>query len=238
MPWDFAVILVFLAAVVPFVGRRRMQRLLATEQTSKRDRLRLYASTVLSQWVAAAIILWRAHVHGIRGAQLGLAVPHIWLVIVVTVVFAGLILTNQLLTLGQLASPPHAIHGTMAQLATRIFPQDAAERVAFSVVVATVAVCEELIYRGFVQTVFKQWGHFAVLAIAAPSALFAVAHLYQGWRGILSTFVVGLCFSTIRWWTGSLLPPMISHFAADMAAGILAPRRFQTEMQKSFIQTT
>jgi membrane protease YdiL (CAAX protease family) len=227
MPWDFAAILLFLAAVVPFLGRRRMRRMLASENTTKRDRLRLYASTVLSQWLALCIILWRARVHGIRAWQLGLAVPHPALTIAVTVILTGIILTNQLLSLGQLASHPEALQGTMVQLATRIFPQDDAERAAFLVVVATVAVCEELIYRGFVQTILGRWSHLALAAIIGSSALFGMAHLYQGRRGILSTLVVGLCFSTIRWWTGSLLSPMVSHFAADIVVGTLAPRKLR-----------
>jgi membrane protease YdiL (CAAX protease family) len=115
----------------------------------------------------------------------------------------------------------------MAQLASRIFPQDNEERAAFLAVVATVAFCEEFIYRGFVQTIFERWMHFALVAIFAASAMFAVAHLYQGWRGILSTLVVGILFSTIRWWTGSLLPAVASHFVADIVAGHLAPKRFQ-----------
>jgi membrane protease YdiL (CAAX protease family) len=227
MPWDFVAILLFLATVLPFLGRRRMQRLMAAQTTRKRDRLRLYASTVFSQWLASAIILWRARVHRIRPTQLGLAVPHIAFVIVVTVIFAGLILTNQLLSLRQLASQPHKMQATMAQLATRIFPQDGVERAAFLAVVATVAVCEELIYRGFVQTILTQWSHLVFFAIVAASALFALAHLYQGWRGILPTFIVGVCFSTLRWWTGSLLPPIVSHCMADSVAGLLAPRRFR-----------
>jgi membrane protease YdiL (CAAX protease family) len=187
----------------------------------------LYASTVLSQWLAVATIVWRARIHGIRPAQFGLTVPNPALVILVSVILAGLVLTNQVLSLRQLTLRPADMEGTMAQLATRIFPQDGAERAAFLVVVATVAVCEELIYRGFVQAIFEHWGPAAWFAIVASSALFAIAHLYQGWRGILSTFVVALCFSTIRRWTGSLLPPIAAHFVADMTAGILAPSRFR-----------
>ena len=227
MTWDLALILLFLGAVVPFLGRRRMQRLLAAEKTSKRERLRLYASTVVSQWVAVTVIWWRARAHGIRPAQLGLAVPHVALAIIVTAVFSGLILTNQVLSLRQLALNPRARHGTMAQLASRIFPQDDGERAAFLAVVATVAFCEEFIYRGFVQAIFERWMHFALAAIFAASAMFAIAHLYQGWRGILSTLVVGILFSTIRWWTGSLLPAVVSHFVADIVAGYLAPESFR-----------
>jgi len=55
------------------------------------------------------------------------------------------------------------------------------------------------------------------------SVLFSLAHLYQGRRGVASTLLVGLLFSTIRVWTGSLIPCMAGHFVADAAIGFLGP---------------
>jgi membrane protease YdiL (CAAX protease family) len=226
MPWDFAAILLFLAAVVPVLGKSRMRRLLAQEKTTKRDRLRLYASTVGSQWLIVSIILWRARVHRLSLAELGLALPHVPLAIGVTVVLSALILTNQLLSLRQLALHPSEAPGMMTQMAARIFPQDNMERAAFVAVVTTVAICEEIIYRGFVQALFQELSGVAVLAILGSAALFAIAHLYQGRRGVSATFVIGVCFSAIRWWTGTVLPPVISHFVADLTVGILAPGKW------------
>ena len=200
-----------------------MRRLLAQDKTAKRDRLRLYASTVVSQWLIVSIILWRAKVHRLSLAQLGLALPRVTLAIGVAVALSALILTSQLLSLRQLALYPSEAPEMMVQMAARIFPQDNMERAAFVGVVVTVAICEETIYRGFVQAVFQEWSGGTVLAIFASAGLFAIAHLYQGSRGVGTTFVVGLCFSAIRWWTGTLLPPVISHFVADVTVGILAP---------------
>ena len=56
MHWDFALILLFFAIAVPFLGRRRIRQLLAVPETTKRQRLRLYASTIAFQWIAVAII--------------------------------------------------------------------------------------------------------------------------------------------------------------------------------------
>jgi len=57
-----------------------------------------------------------------------------------------------------------------------------------------------------------------------------LAHLYQGRRGILTTFVVGLLFAAIRSWTGSLLAPFGAHFLADLTAGFLAPPRIRSAL--------
>jgi hypothetical protein len=114
-------------------------------------------------------------------------------------------------------------------LALKLFPQDDIERLVFFGLVATVAICEELIYRGFVQRVFERWSGDQVFAgILGSAVFFALAHLYQGTRGLASTFLIGLLFSVIRALTGSLLAPMIAHFVADLTVGLLAPGRLRT----------
>jgi hypothetical protein len=75
MPWDFALILIFLGVVVPLLGRRRVRQLLRISVTTKEDRLRLYASTIAFQWIASAVIFWRISARGITAAHLGLAFP-------------------------------------------------------------------------------------------------------------------------------------------------------------------
>jgi uncharacterized protein len=233
MHWDFAVILVFLATAVPLLGRRRIGQLIAMPETTKRDRLRLYASTIGFQWLAVAVIFWRTAAHQISAAQMGMAVPNISLTLTVSVVLALLVLANQVLSLRRLALQPSEIQGIMPQLALKVFPQDSVERLAFFAVVVTVSVCEELIYRGFVQTVFRDWfsARISLLgSILASAALFSCGHAYQGRKGLIVTFIVGLGFSSVRVWTGSLLPGMTAHFVADWTAGLLAPSRLRTAM--------
>ena len=50
----------------------------------------------------------------------------------------------------------------------------------------------------------------AAAGVLASSALFSVAHLYQGKRGLVSTFVLGGVFGASRILTGSLLPAMVN----------------------------
>jgi uncharacterized protein len=228
MHWDFALILLFLATAVPLLGRRRIRQLTKMPETTKRDRLKLYASTIAFQWIAVAVILWRTGVHGISAARLGLAIPSPVLTAIVTCVLAALVLANQIVSLRMLGTRPAEAQGILPQLALKIFPQDASERLVFLAVVITVAVCEELIYRGFVQRVFEDWpGGLIAAGIFGSAVMFAVAHLYQGRRGIITTCVVGLIFATIRTWTGSLLAPLVAHFIADIMAGFLAPSRLR-----------
>jgi uncharacterized protein len=239
MHWDFALILLFLGVAVPVLGRRRVRQLMQMPSTTKMDRISLYASTLAFQWIAAGVILWRTNEHGIRASQLGLAIPNAGLAVSTTVVLAALILLNQILGLRRLVSQPGKIQGILPQLTLKLFPQDDVERLAFFALVTTVALCEELIYRGFVQCVFQDWSRDSVSAAVVGSAVFfALAHLYQGRRGLVSTLTIGLLFSTIRAWTGSLLPCIVAHFVADITVGMLAPSRLRAGLARKGMQVT
>ncbi len=229
MPWDFALVLLFFATAVPILGRRRIQKLLRTEQTSRAERLTLYASTAVFQWLAAALVLWRTTARGIPPASLGIAVAAPVLTITVTVLLAGIVLANQLISLRRLATNPSPTQGMLPQLATKLFPQDHIERLAFFALVLTVSICEEVIYRGFAQRAFQDAsGGLVAAGIIGSALMFAIAHVYQGRRGLISTLVVGTLFSAIRSWTGSLIPPLAAHFTADLTAGFLAPSKLRS----------
>jgi len=230
--WDFALILVVLAVVVPVAGRRRVRALLALHDTTKLDRLSIYASTIAFQWFAAVLIFWRAKLHGITPAQLGLTLGHGLPGITTAVVLGVIFLLNQIVSVRRIALDANALRSEAVQLALRIFPRDDIERLVFLALVATVAVCEEFVYRGFVQHVFQDWSRFLWLGILGSALLFSFAHLYQGKRGLVSTCAVGLVFSGVCAWSGSLVPTIVAHFIADLSIGLLAPRHIQEAVRK------
>lgn len=235
MHWDFALILLVLGTAVPVLGRRRIRKLMESPTTTKTDRLTLYASTIAFQWVTVALILWRTHAHAIPLASLGIAIPKLGVALIATLLLSALILVNQIIALRRLGdSARGTVDGILPHLALKVFPQDAEERLAFVALVSTVAICEELIYRGFAQRAFQDWAAgLVVVGVVASAAIFSLAHLYQGRRGLITTFVVGLLFSIVRALTGSLAPACVAHFVADITAGFLAPGRLRTAFTKS-----
>jgi len=231
--WDFALILGVLAFVVPVMGRRRVLALLKLPDTTKVDRLSIYASTIAFQWLAAALVFWRTIHYGIIPSQLGLTLEHGYLTITICVVLSVLIFLSQLASVRRIRSDRSAFHSETVQLALKVFPRDAIERLAFAALVVTVAICEEFVYRGFVQHVFQDWSHLLLVGIVGSALLFSIAHLYQGRRGLVSTFAVGLLFSGVRAWSGSLAPTIAAHFVADLSIGLLAPHQIQEALCQS-----
>lgn len=236
MHWDYIAILVFLGAIAPTVGYFRVRRLLQIPSTTSVERLTLYASTIAFQWLIVAVIAWRTTVHGATQEQLGLIVRNGSLTTSVAIVLSLVVLANQMFSIRRLAANPGEIKGMIVEMAMKIFPQGALEKLAFVALVVTVAICEELIYRGFIQGLFQNLGRSIAAGIVGSALLFAAAHLYQGRRGLISTFIVGAAFATIRWWTGNLLPSICAHFVADLAAGLYAPGKFRTALASRSIE--
>ena len=98
--------------------------------------------------------------------------------------------------------------------------------------VCTVSLCEEFLYRGFVFSAFERvFGGSAIAAILGSSVLFGVGHVYQGRRGMTNTFVLGAIFAGVRFWTGSLAPPILAHLAVDLVAGLGGSRWAASQSQ-------
>ena len=233
MHWDFALILGVLGIVVPVLGRRRVRVLLQLPDTTKLDRLSLYASTIAFQWLSVVLILWRTTHHGIHPAQLGLSTGLNLVPITTTIVLSALFFLLQVISSRRLKAGAEELSGETVQLALKVFPRDGVERLAFFALVSTVAICEEFIYRGFAQYVFEDWSHSLFFGLVLSSLLFSVAHLYQGRRGLVSTFAVGILFAGVRAWSGTLLPTIVAHFVADFTIGLLAPRHIREALARS-----
>lgn len=230
MYWDYVFILAFLGVVVPLMGRRRMRQLMKMPSTTRLERLSLYASTIAFQWLTVGVILWRAASHGIQPVEMGLAIPHVELTWTVSVLLSLLILVNQILSLRRFTTHPKEMRGLIPHLALKVFPQDTVERLVFLALASTVAICEEIIYRGFVQYLIER-NAGVITGILGSALFFGLAHIYQDKRGVGSTVVIGAIFSAIRSWTDSLVPAVIAHFLADFVAGVFSPARVRIALE-------
>ncbi len=225
MPWDFAVILLVLGVFVPWRGAVRIKQILARPRLDTTDRLTLYASTLVFQWLAVGVAAWRCHARGVTVQQLGVAFPEPELTAATALALSFLLAANQFYSLRRVARLPPERQGFLHKMARNVMPQNALEALAFIPLVSTVALCEEFLYRGFVFAVIRNAARDSLLIAAlASSALFALAHLYQGRPGLASTFLVGLIFAASRIATGSLVPSILAHLLADLMAGLYAPR--------------
>lgn len=224
MPWDIALIFLVLAVILPWRGRARLKKLLAMPQVGTMERLILYAATIGFQWLAVAVVAWRAWAHGYTADELGLVIQDKMKILVASLVGAATIAILQWLNLRRMGRLPPKARGPLQGMAERILPQSTIEFLPFLALAITAGLCEEFLYRGFAMAVLVRLGSPAWVAVLISSILFGLAHLYQGRGGFVSTLAIGAMLGTGRIAYDSLVPVMFWHSAVDVVAGVAGPR--------------
>lgn len=107
-------------------------------------------------------------------------------------------------------------------------PHTAEEFKMFVFLALSVGLWEEIFWRGYLPWFL---GHDINqdLALIVSCALFGVAHLYQGWRGVVLTGLIGLVFAGVYVLTGSLWVSMVLHALTLLSTGRLTLRLLQCE---------
>jgi uncharacterized protein len=224
MPWDIWLIFLVLGLVLPWRGRARMKKLLALPQVSKMERLTLYASTIAFQWLAVAVVAWRAWAHGFTASQLGLTIHDRTRILVASIAGAATIAALQWLNLRRVGRIPAGARGPIQAIAERILPQSTVELLPYFALAITAGLCEEFLYRGFAMAVLEQVGLQTWAVVLLSSALFGLAHSYQGRGGIVMTMLIGIILALGRITFDSLIPAIFWHSAVDVVAGTVGPR--------------
>lgn len=106
---------------------------------------------------------------------------------------------------------------------TTMLPQTWPERLAWVVVAVSVGFCEEVVYRGYLQTQLRACTGRAGVAVILQAALFGIAHAEQGAGTATRLAVYGLAFGALAQWRRSLLPGIACHAWTDVASGLLRP---------------
>ena len=230
IPWDFVLVLVFLGVIVPWRGDARMKRLLSKPELTSADRLSLYGSTILFQWLIVAIVIFRCAARSVDPIELGLAAGDPWQIAWTSIALTGLLCANQVIGLRKISKLPEGKRGSVFAITEKIMPRNSVETLVYAALACTAGISEEFLYRGFVfmacVRMVVNFGPPNIAAAILSSAWFSLAHLYQGKRGIITTFVVGIIFAGVRIWTGSLIPAVAAHIGIDLVAGICVSRFF------------
>lgn len=105
-----------------------------------------------------------------------------------------------------------------------LLPNSPLEMALFSGVAISAGVCEEIIYRGYLLRYLQAspWGFPLGWSLLASSAVFGLAHLGQGVKGLLATAFIGLILGGLYIGTGSLLFPILVHALIDLRALFMA----------------
>ena len=204
--------ILFLVAGVPVLS-------LSTARDSRlhqMPRRALYLSAAISQWALAAVGLLVFFLSSLSALSIGFrTLPPLtallWAGGLVALSVAGIGLGLVLERRGWWPAEGELVH--------LLIPRTGSEK-AWSVLLLapTAALCEEFLYRGFLLAQLSQWLRSGTWAWAASSLAFGLAHVYQGWSGMIRAALLGamLAYPVIHF--GSLYPSMLAHGLIDALA--------------------
>ena len=194
-----------------------------SSQIRQVPRLSLYVSAVLSQWLLAGlgllVTLWTSR---------DLLAPMFRFVSLrMTLLWAGALAVFALAGLGTgLILERRGWWPAESELVYLLMPETRREKLWSVLVLApTAAFCEEFLYRGYLLASLGAWFHSLTWSWGVSSVAFGLAHVYQGWSGMLRAAVLGalLAYPVVSF--GSLYPSMLAHGLIDaFALAWLGPR--------------
>jgi membrane protease YdiL (CAAX protease family) len=101
-----------------------------------------------------------------------------------------------------------------------LLPKSGPESIVWIAVSAAAGICEELVYRGYLQRQLWSLTESLPLALFLQAIIFGVGHLYQGWKPALVTAIYGLVFGLVAAWRRTIIPGAIAHAIVDVIGGL------------------
>jgi membrane protease YdiL (CAAX protease family) len=103
-----------------------------------------------------------------------------------------------------------------------MLPHPGIELALFIALSITAGICEETIFRGYLQRQFMALTKSAPAGILLSAAVFGAVHAYQGLPMVILISLFGAMFGMLTHWRGSVRPGMIAHAWNDSLNGVLA----------------
>jgi hypothetical protein len=105
-----------------------------------------------------------------------------------------------------------------------LLPHTPAEIAVYALLTVTAGICEEMIFRGYLQRQFSVFFRSAAAGVVLQGIMFGASHGYQGPKFMVIIVVYGVLFGLLAQSRRSLRPGMIAHFLQDLIIGIAAGR--------------
>jgi hypothetical protein len=212
-PWHTAVVLIatFLLA---YRGHLRAEAMRAIDHP---DRIQLYLTTMLFEWLMLGLVLaglW------LRGSSPLTVLGERWHS--VREFFRDVGIGLLFLTATIAVTSTFGAHDRAGDRATQfLLPQTTGEIALWVAVSITAGVCEEAVYRGYLQRQFASLAKSVPAGIILSGLVFGAAHSYQGLRRASMIGLMGIMAGILAYWRRSVRPGMIAHVLQDLLGGFV-----------------
>ena len=207
--WVFTFVLSVVFPVIDYVLYARLK-----------STLQIYAWNILALWSLAGACVWITRTNYLTLNDLGLRPGNAYRTLVVSGILVAIIvlLVGAQKKLKKKASPQQ-LNNALDRV-RRMLPKTPTERAVWIVVSLTAGICEEVLYRGWLLSLFAATLRSVWLGLLISSVIFGFAHTYQLRNGILGTGVLGAIFGLLFVFSGSLIPGQVLHAVIDLNNGL------------------
>ncbi len=183
------------------------------------DRVKLYASTLGFELLMFALVILGVRLHG---SSLSVVLGDRWQSVRqvlrdIGIAAAFWIASGLLLVLLSKLLRADGMGRNMQFL----LPQGRMQMAMWIALSITAGICEETIFRGYLQRQFIALMKNAPVGIVLSAAAFGAAHAYQGLRMVVLIGLYGAMFGILAHWRKSVRPGMIAHAWQDSFSGVL-----------------
>jgi membrane protease YdiL (CAAX protease family) len=185
-----------------------------------------YILTIVYEWVLAGLVLWGLHMRKVPLRQLlgewrpgarawatdlGVALAY-WAGALLLLAVLGNVLVKM--------SGSHIDPQKIGDVTQKLAPVTGLEMVLFLVLSISAGICEELVFRGYLQQQFARMTHRVWVGVALSALVFGGAHGYEGIAGIVLIAAYGAMFGVLAILRRGLRTGMIAHAWHDSISGV------------------
>jgi len=185
-----------------------------------------YSLTIAYEWILAGLALWGIHMRkvplrqllgekrpGGRAwlADLGVALGY-WAIALIVLAVLGNVLVK--------VSGSHIDPQKIGDVTQKLTPVTGIEMLLFLILSVSAGICEELVFRGYLQQQFARMGHRVWAGLVLSALVFGAAHGYEGVAGVLLIAVYGAMFGVLALLRRGLRTGMIAHAWHDSISGV------------------
>jgi len=214
-PWHTALVLA-VQALLAYRGKIRADQMRAVLHP---DHIGIYERTMIFEWLVLGLVIVGVSLHGsslltvfgerwrsVRQLLRDIGIAVLFLIVSIPVIsILGSILRG----------------GTADNAAQFLLPRGGIEMALWVALSISAGICEEALYRGYLQRQFTALTQSVPAGILLSAAMFGAAHSYQGLRKAFEICLLGAMLGILAHWRRSVHPGMIAHALQDVLGGIV-----------------
>jgi membrane protease YdiL (CAAX protease family) len=184
------------------------------------NHIAMYGRTMLFEWLLFGFVILGVKLHG---TSLLAVLGERWnsvLQVLRDVGIALVLLVASIILESILGSHLHHVGPDPA--VQFLLPHGGSEITMWMALSLTAGICEETLFRGYLQKQFMVLTQSAPLGILFSAMMFGLAHGYQGFSRAAQIGVLGVMYGILTHWRRSIRPGMISHTLQDVLGGLFA----------------